>query len=191
MENLIVAGEKVQLRNIKHEHLKELWTLIYGEENPEFKKWDAPYFPLERIEYPEFESRMKNRIEQGIKERKLITVGDEMIGTVNYYWEHKPSNWMEVGIVIYKPNYWNGGYGTEALKLWIDYLFEHYPEIPRIGFTTWSGNHRMIKVGEKLGMIVEETIRKCRLYNGKYYDSIKMGMLREEWEKTKKLTDFK
>lgn len=62
MENLIVAREKVQLRNIKHEHLKELWTLIYGEENPEFKKWDAPYFPLERIEYPEFESRMKKEL---------------------------------------------------------------------------------------------------------------------------------
>lgn len=40
----------------------------------------------------------------------------------------------------------------------------------------------MIKAGEKLGMKMEARIRKCRLYNGQYYDSIKMGLLREEWE---------
>jgi len=40
----------------------------------------------------------------------------------------------------------------------------------------------MIKVGEKLGMMMEARLRKCRFYNGEYYDSIRMGILREEWE---------
>lgn len=36
--------------------------------------------------------------------------------------------------------------------------------------------------GEKLGMTLEARLRKCRYYNGEYYDSIRMGLLREEWE---------
>jgi RimJ/RimL family protein N-acetyltransferase len=40
----------------------------------------------------------------------------------------------------------------------------------------------MMKVGEKLGMTLEARLRKCRYYNGEYYDSIRMGLLREEWE---------
>ncbi len=39
-----------------------------------------------------------------------------------------------------------------------------------------------VKVGEKLGMTMEARIRKTRLYNGVFYDSIRMGLLREEWE---------
>lgn len=73
--------------------------------------------------------------------------------------------------------------GTRALKLWIGHLFATLPLV-RIGFSTWSGNHRMIRVGEKLGMETEARIRKARYYEGTYYDSIRMGMLKEEWEQT-------
>lgn len=43
----------------------------------------------------------------------------------------------------------------------------------------------MIRVGEKLGMQMEGRMRNVRFYEGKYYDSIRMGMLREEWEEIK------
>ncbi|MGF7127337.1 RimJ/RimL family protein N-acetyltransferase [Natronobacillus azotifigens] len=34
-------------------------------------------------------------------------------------------------------------------------------------------------------MTLEARLRKCRYYNGEYYDSIRMGLLREEWEALK------
>lgn len=37
----------------------------------------------------------------------------------------------------------------------------------------------MIRLGEKLGMKMEARIRKVRYYEGNYYDSIRMGILRE------------
>ncbi|WP_047981820.1 GNAT family N-acetyltransferase [Ornithinibacillus contaminans] len=178
--NEIIKGNRIALKPIEEKDIVTLWNYIYGEENPEWKQWDAPYFPLEKVTLEDYEQAMKKRIEAGLDERRVITVDNEIIGIVSYYWEHKPSNWLEIGIVIYSPNYWNGGYGTEALKLWIDYLFNSL-SIHRIGLTTWSGNERMIKVSEKLGMIIEGRIRKSRTYQGTYYDSIKMGMLREEW----------
>ncbi|WP_078382237.1 GNAT family N-acetyltransferase [Sutcliffiella halmapala] len=178
----VIQGNKLQLKALEKEDLSILWELIYGEEEPEYKKWDAPYFPLERIAFSEYETSMSKLIENGFDSQRLIVVEGKIIGTVTYYWEHQPSNWMEVGIIIYLPEYWSGGYGTEAIKLWVDYLFENYPNIPRIGYTTWSGNRRMIQVGKKLGMQEEARIRKARTYNGELYDSVKMGVLREEWE---------
>ncbi|TMW70762.1 GNAT family N-acetyltransferase [Alteribacter natronophilus] len=175
---------KVSLRNPEKEDLPVLWELIYGEEEPEFKKWDAPYFPLEKVSYERWSAGMKKQLENGADHQKLIIADDAVIGTVTYFWEHERSNWMEIGIVIFNPAYWNGGYGSTAFRLWVDDLFARFPAIPRLGYTTWSGNERMIRVGEKLGFQEEARIRKCRLHEGRYYDSVKMGILREEWEST-------
>ncbi len=180
-----IEGKLVTLRSITDQDIPVLWELIYGEEEPEWKKWDAPYYPLEphTLEtYRSHEHARQERLKQQEPDSRLIIeVDDTIIGTVTYYWEHKPSLWLEVGIGIYNVNYWNGGYGTEALTLWIDYLFTQLP-LARVGLTTWSKNQRMMRVGEKLGMKLEGRMRKCRIHEGRYYDSIRMGVLREEWQ---------
>ncbi|MGP4075002.1 GNAT family N-acetyltransferase [Halobacillus sp. K22] len=181
--NTRLTGEKVTLRSIQDEDIPLLWEKIYSNEQ-EWKKWDAPYYPLEPHTLESYRSHENARKERlGPDEpdsRLLIEVEGQIIGTVTYYWEHKPSLWLEVGIGIYDPYYWNGGYGTEALSLWIDHLFQSLP-IVRAGLTTWSKNERMMKVGEKLGLTLEGRMRKCRIYEGEFYDSIRMGVLREEW----------
>ena len=175
----IYRENELIIRPIIEGDLYTLWQLVYKEKNPEWKKWDAPYFEHKSMSYEDFLDRKETFIAQ--EHYWAIEVNGELIGTVSYYWEHEPSKWLEMGIGIYNPHYWSGGYGTRALALWIDHLFKTMPLV-RVGFTTWSGNQRMIKVGEKLGMQMEARLRKCRFYNNEYYDSIRMGQLREEWE---------
>ncbi|GAE36445.1 putative acetyltransferase [Halalkalibacter akibai JCM 9157] len=43
----------------------------------------------------------------------------------------------------------------------------------------------MMKVAEKLGMKEEARIREARMVNDEYFDVIKMGILRKEWEELK------
>ncbi|GAA0480042.1 GNAT family protein [Salinibacillus aidingensis] len=176
--------DELIIRPIEQRDLPRLWKLIYKEEDPLWKQWDAPYFELVPVSYERFLERKNKWIDQ--EDRWVIEVNHSIIGTVSYYWEHKASLWLEMGIGIYDPDYWSGGYGTKALRLWINHLFNTLP-LERVGFTTWSGNERMMRVGEKLGMKLEGRLRRCRYYNGKFYDSIRMGLLREEWET---LTDF-
>ncbi|WP_241655925.1 GNAT family N-acetyltransferase [Halobacillus litoralis] len=183
---LRLKGNLVLLRSIEEEDIPSLYQLIYGDGDPEWKKWDAPYYPLEPHtldSYRSHERARKDRLRDSEPDSRLIIeVDGKIIGTVTYYWEHKPSLWLEVGIGIYDPDYWNGGYGSEALTLWIDQLFQVLP-LARVGLTTWSRNERMMRVGEKLGMKIEGRMRKCRIYEGEYYDAIRMGVLREEWSK--------
>ncbi|WP_366249226.1 GNAT family protein [Terribacillus aidingensis] len=169
----------MKIRPAREEDGPILWELKYGEKEPEWKKWDAPYFPL--VHVPKEKFLATYRFGEKAPDQWVIETDGTIIGTVSYYWEHEPSRWLEMGITIFEPAYWNGGYGTEALRQWISHLFKAMP-IVRVGYTTWSGNKRMVRLGEKLGMTMEARMRKCRYYNGEYYDSIRMGLLREEWE---------
>src|SRR5699024_4894651 len=111
----------------------------------------------------------------------VITLDDTVCGIVSYYFEDEQKKWLEMGIVIHEAHNWGKGIGTRALTLWINHIFNSLPVV-RVGLTTWSGNERMIHVGEKLGMQMEARIRKVSYYEGHYFDSTSMGMLREEWE---------
>lgn len=181
-----LTGKKVTLRPIEPGDYPTLYEYIYGVEHPEWKKWDAPYFPHKTIPYDQFVEEMTKKLSApGTTKQMNIMSGEQIIGTVSFYWEYEQTRWLEAGIAIYVPEFWNGGYGTEALKLWVDYLFQEL-DIARVGITTWSGNERMMRAAEKIGMKLEGRMRKCRYYNGIYYDSIRMGVLREEWEEYKK-----
>lgn len=167
------------VRPVTEEDLPRIWDLVYKGDKPEWKKWDAPYYPHASMSWENFLEETEAWINQD--DRYAIILDGEFIGVVTYYWEHKPSSWLEMGIILYESENWGRGIGSRVLKIWTNHLFTSLPLV-RVGFTTWSGNKRMIRVGEKLGMTLEARIRKVRYYDGKYYDSIKMGLLREEWE---------
>ena len=54
MHKIRLEGSKVTLRSRKPDDTPVLYNLIYGTENPEWKKFDAPYFPLKKISYEIF-----------------------------------------------------------------------------------------------------------------------------------------
>lgn len=177
-----LKDQEVTIRDITADDMRQLWTYAYKEENPEWKLWDAPYYEHHALAYEVFLEKCSDWIEND--QMKVVLINQQIVGTVSYYWEHEPSNWLEMGILLYEQPQREKGYGTRILKLWIQHLFDSL-DLVRVGYTTWSGNHRMIRVGEKLGMTMEARLRKVRYWNGTYYDSIRMGILKEEWTANK------
>ena len=180
-------GNKIKLRDWELDDLIHYRHWNLGRH--EWMDYDGPYYP--KLTEEKLEARIK-RIEQKIatnnwgvpRERLVIadTLNNELIGTVNWYWQSKETKWKSIGIVIYNERYWGKGIGFEALKLWITYLFEVDQEIIRLDLRTWLGNQGMIRLAEKLGFVLEAIFRKARIVNEVYFDSIGMGILREEWE---------
>lgn len=171
----------ISLRTIKEEDLTTIWEISYGPKaDLEWMKYNGPYFndPVET--WVEFSTGYgKSLINDSMS--KAITVDDKIVGVVSAYWEDSNlKQWLEVGILIYDFNLWGKGIGSIALSLWLKELFSQFDYLPHIGFTTWSGNEGMQKIGEKCGMKKEGVIRKVRFLNGQYYDSVKYGILREE-----------
>jgi len=102
------------------------------------------------------------------------------LGWVNRYNPKDDLEDWHVGIDICEDAYLNRGLGTEALRLWVDYLFEN-SDVHRISLGTWSFNERMMRVAEKAGFTCEGRRRELREWQDKWIDYIAYGVLRREW----------
>ncbi len=180
-----IEGKQIRLRDWILNDLEayQFWQL--GEHA--WKDWDGPYFQSTDSERIDHIKSLGEKIVHGdfsTPRTKLVIAdreNDILVGTVNSYWISKETNWLASGVVIFDQKLWNKGIGKEALKLWIDYLFEVRPEIVRLDFQTWSGNKGMMALASKLGFKLEGQFRKARIVKNEYYDSIQFGILREEW----------
>ena len=171
----------IWLKTIKEEDLEELWQISFGPKaDLKWMAYNGPYFKDPIQTWETFAAGYgKSLINQPTS--KIIMENENMIGIVTAYWEDgNLKQWLEVGIVLYQQATWGKGVGSKALSIWLKELFELFSYLPHIGFTTWSGNPGMMKLGEKVGMTKEGVIRKVRFLDGHYYDSVKYGILREE-----------
>ena len=185
MSNTILTGEKIVLRTAGIKDLETCYYWEHEEEKQEAAKWNTPFALPEKATKVEFIEEWDGyEIFPNVPGILVVVADGEIIGEVDADWIDEHNNWLEVGVVIYKPDYWGGGYGSEAFRMYVDYIFASTP-IHRLGITTWSGNTRMIKTAEKIGMIEEGRIRQARTIDGQYYDAVKMGVLRGEWEQAK------
>ena len=107
------------------------------------------------------------------------------IGTIAH-WFILPNRWMEIGYHII-PAHRGKGYGTEAAKLMVDYLFLSR-DISRIQAITDTRNKPSQKVLEKTGFKKEGTIRKSGYVRGQWTNAYLYSILREEWKQPKMLT---
>jgi putative hydrolase of HD superfamily len=106
---------------------------------------------------------------------------DELFGRVSWYWQSEETQWLGGSICLFDPAIWGQGIGYEALGLWSEYLFAVMPRLPRLDLRTWSGNHGMMRLAEKLGYRLEARLRKARMVHDHSYDGMGYGILREEW----------
>lgn len=75
------------------------------------------------------------------------------------------------------------GCGSVALKQIVDYVFNNYPNKKRIEATTRNDNKAMRRVLEKCLFVKEAHYRKgWSGQDGKDYDAIGYGILKEDWE---------
>ncbi|UIF29237.1 GNAT family N-acetyltransferase [Levilactobacillus brevis] len=157
------------------------WQLAYSDPQAEWLNWNGPYFHDQVPTEVEFLTKIAPRQFIGNILRQIIRVDGRLVGSVSAYYEDGALHrWLEVGIVIYQPSDWHRGVGQQALTLWLDWLWERV-DLPHIGLTTWSGNVRMCRLAEHLGLQQEARVRQVRYWQGRYWDSIKYGCLREEW----------
>lgn len=85
------------------------------------------------------------------------------------------------GIFIGDKDYREKGYGTEAIRLILDYGF-NYLNLNNIKLDLMEFNERALACYKKCGFKEYGRRRKCRFINGKYYDVIEMDILSEEFK---------
>ncbi|TGD24825.1 N-acetyltransferase [Companilactobacillus suantsaicola] len=172
---------EVKIRQARPEDLEDFWQLAFSDPNAAWTKLNGPYFHDDLPSKEEFLNKLADKVWLNNQNHLLITYNEKIVGSVGAgFKDGDLAKWLDMGITIYDPEMWDKHIGGQALKLFITYLFKTY-DIPHLGLTTWSGNPRMMHLATKIGLKQEACIRKVRFYEGKYYDSVQYGILREEW----------
>src|SRR5581483_953544 len=87
----------------------------------------------------------------------------------------------EIGIMIGEKEYWSRGYGADAVRTLARFAFRQM-NLQRVHLRTYEYNERGQRAFQKAGMTVEGRLRRHIYMDGRYWDVILMGMLREEFE---------
>ncbi|MGD8398181.1 MAG: GNAT family protein [Anaerolineae bacterium] len=184
-DTFLVAGERVVLRDLLPSDAEDY---VRWQVSGEWRRFDAPWETM-RTSMTEEETEAFRQRFHGIDAQALsvprawatiATREDRPLGWVNRYTKERfPDVWY-VGINICEDDCLGRGMGTEALGLWIDYLFRH-SDVHRIGLDTWSFNPRMMRVAEKLGFVYEGAERELMAWQGERLDFVHYGLLRREW----------
>jgi RimJ/RimL family protein N-acetyltransferase len=97
-------------------------------------------------------------------------------------------NWVQgeafVGIGLGEREDWGKGYGTDAMRIMLGYAFMEL-NLYRVSLNFFEYNPRALRSYEKSGFSIEGRERKFLNREGRRWDLIWMGILREEWEKSR------
>ncbi|KAI1518304.1 hypothetical protein L13192_02749 [Pyrenophora tritici-repentis] len=78
------------------------------------------------------------------------------------------------------PQYRGYGYGSEAIRWAMDYAFRR-AGLHSMRMRAFGWNMGAIRLYEKLGFIMEGREREAVWFEGRWWDSVTLGMLEDEW----------
>jgi RimJ/RimL family protein N-acetyltransferase len=89
----------------------------------------------------------------------------------------------EIGIMIGEKRYWSQGYGSDAVRTLTRFAFR-VMNLQRVHLRTYEYNERGQAAFRKAGFVEEGRLRQHIYMEGRYWDVVLMGCLREEFEAT-------
>lgn len=111
---------------------------------------------------------------RGLDGNRLL--GDIGLDVINNWASHDAF----VGIAIGNREDWGKGYGTDAMKIILRFAFTEI-NLRRVTLTVFEYNPRAVRSYEKAGFRHEGRLRETLLRDGKRWDVLYMGILREDW----------
>ena len=174
------SGQLVKLRAYKEEDIEKATVYINDEEVKKLMDSTIP-FPMTKWQEEEWiRSRKANTdftYDFAIEDLKT----GKYIGGCSINECDVKNRTCVVGIMIGDKEYWGKGYGSDALKVLIKFIFEEV-NMNKIKLNVFSFNNRAIACYKKVGFKEEGILRKEIYRNGKYHDEIIMAIFNEDFE---------
>jgi RimJ/RimL family protein N-acetyltransferase len=107
---------------------------------------------------------------------------DRLVGVTGLHKIQSKNRTAVFGITIGDKREWGKCYGTEATWLMAKHAFETL-NLNRLMLHVREHNERGIRAYERVGYKREGVLRQDTFVEGRYVNTIVMGLLREEWKK--------
>ncbi|MDA1241279.1 MAG: GNAT family N-acetyltransferase [Chloroflexi bacterium] len=120
--------------------------------DPELARYDAAR-PL-TVRFPNFLATLREELQYPTIHRRTFAIDDPAtdrhIGNVMYYGYDAFAQEAELGITIGDRDYWGNGYGTDAVRTMLRYLFDDL-RLRRVYLHTLSWNYRAQAAFQRAG----------------------------------------
>ncbi len=175
----MICGKHVRLRAVERSDLPYFQEWL---NDPEVTEGLSTYLPLSMAD----EEQWFDRASRQEPEAKPLAIdlrqngGWRLIGDIGFFNIEWVNRSAEFGIFIGDKSVWNKGLGTESVQLLLEHGFETL-NLHRIYLRVYSTNARARRSYEKVGFVLEGTLREAVYRQGKYADVLVMSVLRSEW----------
>jgi len=137
-------------------------------------------YPMSRADEERF---LRDRPANGFAN---LTLGIETkegvhIGNMGLHQAQPEDRKAGLGIMIGDKGYWSNGFGTDAIVTLLRFAF-HEMNLNRVWLQVLEFNERAMACYTKCGFREEGRLRQHQFTEGRYWDTIVMGVLREEFE---------
>ncbi len=169
----MLEGKTVNLRVREKE---DLAVFMEWMNDPELVGEYQPFIQRDRVE-------MEKMLEGGPFEQKVFVIEKKDETKIGYVGYSKTGTCFEIGYALV-PNERSKGYGTEAIKIIVDYLFLSR-ETGRVQAQTDVRNMASLRVLEKAGFKKEGIVRNLGFVRGEYVNAYLCSIIRKEWKEPK------
>ena len=163
--------------NIRQKRLADARDDYQWQTDPELSELDAAV-PLS-LSFQQYYSEYSFDLTypgSGRHEFAIETLAGEHIGNCVYYNVNSVERKAELGIMIGNRNYWNQGYGVEAINSLLEYIF-NVTEIDNVVLTTLTWNLRAQRCFKKCGF------QECGYLERDNHNFLLMTVHRADWQK--------
>jgi [ribosomal protein S5]-alanine N-acetyltransferase len=177
MKNPFLIGPNVYLRPLEREDAP---VLVPWFNDPDVSRTLLRHRPQTLRDEEAFLDKV-TQSEHDVALALVVRATDRLIGVTGLHQIDFKNRHCSFGIVIGEKAEWGKGYGTEATTLLVKHAFETL-NLNRVWLHVYEYNDRGRRSYEKVGFRQEGVLRQDCYREGRYWDTIVMAILREDWD---------
>ena len=171
-------GQLIRLRALEPSDAERAYQWINDREVTQYLMTRYPWSLIAERQFLE-ESARKNSFEEA---RFAIETKEGVhIGMCGLHRGRPEDRNAELGIMIGEKSFWSSGYGTDAMLTLLRFAFEQM-NLHKVALGVFEFNERALAVYRKCGFVEEGRFREDYFQDGRYWDIVRMSVLRREWE---------
>lgn len=175
-EDKLLQGERVFLRPLNADDQDTYYTLFF---DTNVRRLTGT---KQAFTYAQIEQYIANKWQDSGAVLLLICLQDteEVIGDIALQDIDTTNRNANIRIAIGKAEHQSKGYGSEAMRLMLDYGFGIL-NLHRVELNLFDYNKQAARAYEKVGFTIEGVQREALFYDHAYHDSILMSILAREY----------
>lgn len=177
---MLYRGELVRLRAFTEADIKPSVEFMNDPEIIMNLDDDAPMPQSYETQKEWFEKQRKEHKDYKDFFWAIETKDGKFIGGCGVNHMDRKNRVARVGIFIGDKQYQDKGYGTDAMRVLLKFLFEEY-NVNKVKLSVFDYNRRAIRSYEKCGFQTEVVCREAVYRYGKYHDLRNMAILKEAY----------